>query len=131
MLWLLVNIGAQILVAALSLFWPVDPSIPQVLPTTGDVTVAILTQWRVNPSNASNTTQLCAANSFGIEAQDYTVLPAGPLNNSSTQGSGPTIFQSNNCWEYQFLNSNPKYFHSDMLVSTRTVHASYLLCQRE
>lgn len=47
--------------------------------TTGDVTVANLTQWRVNPSNASNATQLCAANSFGIEAQDYTVLPLAPL----------------------------------------------------
>jgi hypothetical protein len=127
---LLVNIGAQILVAALSLFWPVDPSIPQVLLTTGDVTVANLTQWRVNPSNASDAAQLSAANAFDVETQDYSVLPVGPLNNSSTQGSGPTIFQSNDHWEYQFLNSNPKHLHSDVLVSTRTVRASYLLCQR-
>ena len=98
--------------------------------TTGDVTVANLTQWRVNPSNASNAAQLSAANAFGIETQDYTVLPVGPLNNTSSQGPGPNIFQSNNYWEYQFLNSNPKHLHSDVLVSTRTVCASYLLCQR-
>ena len=93
MLWLLVNIGAQILVAALSLFWPADPSISQVLLMIGDVTVADLAQWRVSPSNASNATQLPAANAFGVEAQDYTVLPVDPLNDSNTQGSGLLFFR--------------------------------------
>lgn len=82
------------------------------------------TQWRVNPSNASNATQLPAAYTFGVEAQDYTVLPVDPLNDSNTQGSDTTIFRGDNYWEYPFLNRNLKHLHPNGLVSTRTVRAS-------
>lgn len=92
--------------------------------TIGDATVANPTQWRVNPSNASNATQLPAAYTFGVEAQDYTVLPVGPLNDSNTQGSDTTIFRGDNYWEYPFLNRNLKHLHPNGLVSTRTVRAS-------
>jgi hypothetical protein len=43
-LWILLNVGAQILVAALSLFWPVENS-SMPLQTWGNVTVANLTTW--------------------------------------------------------------------------------------
>jgi hypothetical protein len=51
--WILINIGAQVLVAALSLFWPVDPSDSTPLLTYGNVTVSDLMNWKIDEQDAS------------------------------------------------------------------------------
>jgi hypothetical protein len=67
-LWLSINIGSQVLVALLSLFWPVEnSSIP--LMASGNVTVANLNVWHIDDDPESNATSMEAAWMYGMEAQ--------------------------------------------------------------
>jgi hypothetical protein len=60
-LWLNINIGSQILVALLSLFWPVENSLTPLM-SPGNVTVADLNLWHVDKQDPeSNATSMEAA----------------------------------------------------------------------
>ena len=47
--WLFINVGAQVLVAVLSLFWPVDPSNELPMMNFGTVVTSDVTQWAIDP----------------------------------------------------------------------------------
>jgi hypothetical protein len=66
LLWLLINVGAQTLVATLSIFWPVNPSEIMPLLVHGDISVSDLRAWQVNTSDHQLPLQLSAANAYGI-----------------------------------------------------------------
>ncbi|KAF2733184.1 hypothetical protein EJ04DRAFT_439567 [Polyplosphaeria fusca] len=125
LLWLFINIGAQVLVAALSLFWPVDPSESMPLLTYGNVRVSDLTRWAVNPEGVtSNITALFQANMYGQEASEYPLLnvsdPKKP--DLSTLSRNP-IYRGNGFYEYKFVNRNPLHPYTDVFITNRTVQA--------
>jgi hypothetical protein len=66
-LWLSINISSQILVALLSLFWPVENSLTPLM-SPGNVTVADLGKWAIDLDPDSNTTSMEAAWMYGMEA---------------------------------------------------------------
>lgn len=71
-LWLFINIGSQILVAILSLFWPMEPYICR-LTTYGDVSVADLSKW-VYPGGLHGN-EGATAWRFGMDAQSWEPYP--------------------------------------------------------
>ncbi|KAF2120810.1 hypothetical protein BDV96DRAFT_484879 [Lophiotrema nucula] len=124
LLWLLINIGAQILVAALSLFWPVDPSESMPLLTYGTVSVSDLANWATNPPEVTgNSSSLAAANSFGTEASTYPEFNVtDPQTDLSSLSRNP-IYKGEGYYEYRFVNRNPAHMYTNVLVTTRTVQA--------
>jgi hypothetical protein len=131
-LWLLVNIGAQILVAALSLFWPVDPSDAIPLLTPGSVSVSDLTKWKIDePEVTWNNSAMEAAWSFGTEASQYRVFPMNQTQRDLSSFAGTPIYQGDGFYEYRFLNRNPEHLYTNYLVSTRKVQAKATCDQLE
>ncbi|KAF2804886.1 uncharacterized protein BDZ99DRAFT_490981 [Mytilinidion resinicola] len=125
MLWLLVNIGAQILVAALSLFWPVDPSSAMPLFVHGNVSVSDMTNW--NPAagaQETNQSQLAAANAYGIQAENYPVISILKDKKNKIAAQRNTILEGDGFHEYRFLNRNPDHPYDNVLASGRTIRAS-------
>ncbi|KAF2018681.1 hypothetical protein BU24DRAFT_430834 [Aaosphaeria arxii CBS 175.79] len=125
LLWLMVNVGAQVLVACLSLFWPVDPADATPLMKFGDVVVSDLNQWALDPIvDNLNASHLEKAWFAGNEAAAY---PWFWVNQSKTDLSslaGPPYYKIEDAYyEYRFLNRNPDHEFSQYLVSSRTVHA--------
>jgi hypothetical protein len=66
-LWLSINIGSQILVALLSLFWPVENSLLPLM-SPGNVTVADMNIWYDGSKPKTNATAMEAAWGYGMEA---------------------------------------------------------------
>ncbi|KAI4700450.1 hypothetical protein J4E89_010901 [Alternaria sp. Ai002NY15] len=135
--WLVLNIGSQILVALLSLFWPMENSeIP--LLSYGNVTVADLNDWYVdNPPreidpeiSLVNETSLEAAWMYGMEAMAYPEFNlTDNMDDMITDLSGipgTPIYRGNGAWHYRFFNRDPAHQWVNYLASSRniTAHAS-------
>ncbi|KAF2189449.1 hypothetical protein K469DRAFT_658287 [Zopfia rhizophila CBS 207.26] len=128
--WLTLNIGAQVLVATLSLFWPVDPSDATPLLTHGTVRISDLATWKIDAPHAGNASALAAANAYGNQALAYPVIRVGDEPDRSN-GSRTTIYKGDGYWEYRFLNRNPDRPYTNYFVSDRTVQASASCTQLE
>jgi hypothetical protein len=119
--WLLINIGSQVLVALLSLFWPVDTYQCPLL-SYGNVSVADLSRWR--PGGAGmDPIGLAQAHAFGVDATNW---PNFPLDQSVTTLSdipGTPIYKGDDHWEYRFFYRNPAFPYGDYLLSNRTIQA--------
>ncbi|KAF2760392.1 hypothetical protein EJ05DRAFT_508933 [Pseudovirgaria hyperparasitica] len=106
--WLTVNLSAQIAVAALSLFWPAEPSKDGILLQRGNVSVANFDRWvagyRQNEPYIDFAEQGAAANDWGRQAQDYKEMPYTGFENETD--SSETVYYkrdgSERFWEYRF-----------------------------
>lgn len=123
LLWILVNIGAQVLVASLSLFWPVDPSDALPLLTYGNVTVSDLTQWKVDNTKHWNNSAMEAAWTFGTEASQYPVFPYDQIQRDLSSLAGTPLYKGDSFYEYRFLNRNPDHLYTNYFISSRKVQA--------
>lgn len=122
--WLLINIGAQILVALLSVFWPVDPADGIPLLTYGNVTISNLAVWKADVVDKSyNYSMMDAAWLYGLEAIQY---PSFNINEEITDLStlpGTPLYEGDGFYEYRFLNRNPQHLYTQYMISSRKVAA--------
>jgi hypothetical protein len=126
LIWILINIGAQVLVAALSLFWPVDPSNAMPLFVRGDVTVVNLSKWSNDvPDDTSwtNSTQMEAAWAAGMEASVYPTFLMDATNEDLSSLPGTPMYKGDGFYEYRFYNRDPEHEYTNYVVSKRTVQA--------
>jgi hypothetical protein len=126
LLWILINIGAQVLVAALSLFWPVDPSDAMPLLIRGNVTVANLITWSTDapdPIRSSNGTQLEAAWVAGMEAMVYPVFALNQTQQDLSSLPGTPLYKLSDGYQYNFYNRDPQHEYTNYIVSKRSVQA--------
>lgn len=129
-LWILINIAAQILVAALSLFWPVDPSDAVPLMAYGNVTVANLQKWNLNAGDATwnpNITSMEASSQAGMEASVYPVFELKAKSQTDLSSlPGPPLYHDNgtSIYEYRFYNRNPAHQFENYIVSGRRIRAT-------
>ncbi|KAL5113751.1 hypothetical protein ACEQ8H_008363 [Pleosporales sp. CAS-2024a] len=120
-LWLFINIGSQVLVALLSLFWPVENSLNPLM-APGNVTVADMSTWD-SGQRSGNATSMENAWQFGMEGQFY---PEYPMDQNITDlGSlpGMPIYTDSTGWEYRFFNRNPQHPFTNYVPSQRKVQA--------
>ncbi|USP74188.1 hypothetical protein yc1106_01462 [Curvularia clavata] len=135
LVWLCINIGSQILVALLSLFWPMNNSaIPLFLP--GNVSVANLNAWHIdeNPpeddiNSLVNQTSLEAAWTFGTEAMAYPVFNLSNIQLDLSGLAGTPIYAENGAYHYRFFNRDPARPYTNYLSSSRNVTAR-ATCER-
>ncbi|KAF2832916.1 hypothetical protein CC86DRAFT_389337 [Ophiobolus disseminans] len=123
LLWISINIGSQVLVALLSLFWPVENSLIPLM-MHGDVSVANMNRWYVETEAESNDTSLETAWMFGMEAMVY---PEFKLNESRTDLStlpGTPVYQGDSSWEYRFFNRDPAHQYTNYVLGERKVQAT-------
>jgi len=119
LVWLAINLGSQVLVALLSLFWPMVTSELPLL-ANGNVTVADLNAWFIDTApivnNADevprlmNDTTLMAAWSFGMEAASYPNYTLGEIEHAESDLSvlaAAPIYKGDGAWYYRFLNRWP------------------------
>ncbi len=132
LLWLSINIGSQVLIALLSLFWPMSPSsIPILVP--GTVAVADLTQWVIEdaPTSASdvlvNETALEAAWMYGIEATRYPEFDINDMQNDFSNMAGAPLYKNGSVYSYRFVNRNPETQFEDYMVSSRNI-STFAIC---
>lgn len=121
-IWLLANIGSQVLVASLSLFWPMQPyKCP--LTQYGDVAVADMSKWIESPDadTLKNTTSLDAAWKFGMDAQFWYTSRVDQSMTDLSQLPGTPMFEGEDFWEYRFFYRNPSLLYSDYLESNRRI----------
>lgn len=129
LVWLSINIGSQILVALLSLFWPMDNSaIPLFVP--GNVSVANLNVWHVDESpredgisSLANETSLEAAWTFGTEAMAYPVFHLSDIQYDLSGLPGTPIYEADGMYHYRFFNRDPAHPYTNYLSSSRNVSA--------
>ncbi|KAF2131526.1 hypothetical protein P153DRAFT_355296 [Dothidotthia symphoricarpi CBS 119687] len=125
-LWICINVGSQILVALLSLFWPMDTSdIP--LFTYGNVTVADLTLWHSEAADNGNYTGMAAAWMYGMEAQVYPEFMNNDTQTDLSSLPGTPLYQgyqNKSSYEYRFYNRNPNHQYTNYLMSQRNISAS-------
>jgi len=126
LIWILINIGAQILVAALSLFWPIDPSDAMPLLIPGNVTVANLSTWSTETPDSSwwsNSTQMEAAWVAGMEAIVYPTFPLNETKRDLSSLPGTPIYKGDGFYEYRFYNRDPQHEYTNYVVSKRSIQA--------
>lgn len=124
-LWLFLNIGSQILVASLSLFWPTNPyTCP--LTTYGNITVADLASWIDN--SAANANQREVAWRYGMDAHSWQSFRAVESFNDLSALPGTPIYSIDDYYEYRFFYRNPYRLYSDYLQSDRSIR-SKATCQ--
>lgn len=137
--WLSINIGSQILVALLSLFWPMSPSDFPLL-KHGSVNVANLNNWylETDPQVAApdadtmaNETSLEAAWMFGMEAMVYPELPVDQLRNDLSSLPGTPLYKADGSYVYRFYNRDPAHQYTNYLASSRNVSAITTCTQLE
>jgi hypothetical protein len=132
LVWLTINIGSQILVALLSLFWPMSNSeIPLLSP--GSVTVADLSVWDLgdnqtfadydDPNRLINESSLDAAWRFGIEAMAYPELNLSQIQNDLSGLPGTPVYKDGSAYLYRFFNREPTHQYTNYLASSRNVTA--------
>lgn len=124
-LWLLVNIGSQILVASLSLFWP---TYPYTCPLTkyGQVAVADLSAWADKPNSSAN--PWVTAWNFGMDAQHWPVFIDDSVKDLSALPGTP-IYKIDDYYEYRFFYRNPNRLYTDYLQSDRSIR-SQVACEQ-
>ncbi|CAO2650787.1 Nn.00g020790.m01.CDS01 [Neocucurbitaria sp. VM-36] len=128
LLWLAINIGSQILVALLSLFWPMSNSEMPLL-TYGNVTVADLNTWylETNPEpdtkSMGNETSLEAAWMFGMEAMVYPEFALDDIKKDFSNMPGTPLYKGDGSYKYRFFNRDPTHQYTNYLVSSREVSA--------
>jgi hypothetical protein len=125
-LWLSINIGSQILVALLSLFWPVENSLTPLM-SYGNVTVADLTTWYIDPIESdpeSNATSMEYAWQFGMEAQTYPRFLMNETQKDLSSLPGTPLYQGDGTWEYRFFNRDPQHQYTNYVLSERKVQAT-------
>ncbi|KAF2633346.1 hypothetical protein BU25DRAFT_328205 [Macroventuria anomochaeta] len=117
--WLLVNIGSQVLVASLSLFWPMQPYECQ-LTKYGQVAVADLSGWVDNPDNVS---PQITAWTYGMDAQSWPWFPANESHTELSKLPGTPVYKAldNSSYEYRFFYRNPNSLYSDYKQSDRCI----------
>ena len=117
-IWLLLNIGSQVLVASLSLFWPMEPYRCQ-LARYGDVAVADLTRW-TNESTPENPYE--AAWRYGMDAQSWEPHTASdPIEDLSTLPGTP-VYRGDGDYRYHFFYRNPDHPFDDYALTNRSIH---------
>lgn len=132
--WLLINIGSQILVALLSLFWPVDAYDCPLL-SYGTVSVADLSRWdRIKDDAApmlavpteNNYTSMEAAWLYGAEAANWKTYPAEMNIKDLSELPGTPIYfdKARDVWEYRFFYRNPDLPYGDYLLSNRSIQVN-------
>jgi hypothetical protein len=122
LLWLWINISSQILVALLSLFWPVENSFTPLM-TYGNVTVADMKHWYLEKDPEANATSLEASWMYGMEAMVY---PEFNMNQTITDLStlpGTPLYKGDTAWEYRFFNRDPLHQYINYVASERKVQA--------
>jgi hypothetical protein len=126
-LWLLVNIGSQVLVASLSLFWPMQPFECQ-LTKYGNVSMADLSSW-INRTESRNPWD--AAWRYGMDAQSWPTFSADGSHTDLSKLAGTPIYKSsdNKTYEYRFFYRNPELLYSDFDQSDRCIRTS-IDCER-
>jgi hypothetical protein len=141
LLWLCINIGSQILIALLSLFWPMENSgLPLFIP--GDVMVADLRTFYVgnntfNPdpegesTRLQNETSLEAAWQFGMEAMSYPEFSISSIQGDLSGLAGTPIYKGDGAYHYRFFNREPARLYTNYLVSSRNVTATATCSQLE
>lgn len=128
LVWLLVNAGAQVLVATLSIFWPIDPSGSIPLLTRGDILVSDLGTWRRGYQPMSPQ-QLFAANVYGYAGTPYpTITTEDYPDYDPSVEDGQVIFFEDGHFKYTFLNRDPL-SRSNYAPSSRSVR-SIASCQQ-
>ncbi|KAH7115892.1 hypothetical protein B0J11DRAFT_561430 [Dendryphion nanum] len=123
MSWLLINVGAQVLVAALSLFWPVTPSQAIPLTTRGIVSVANIANFDHLTDIYKVATERASSNTYGITGLEYPVFEY-PLNSSKQELAAlfrTVIYKRSGGYEYNFLNRNSDQPNAQYLVSPRNI----------
>lgn len=119
-IWLLLNIGSQVLVASLSLFWPMKPFQCE-LGTYGNVSLADLTQWNTT-GDSRNAKE--AAWRYGMDAQSWDPIDItdtlAPIQDLSAFPGTP-ILRGNSFYEYRFYYRNPEHPYDDYSLSNRSV----------
>jgi hypothetical protein len=131
-LWLSINIASQILVALLSLFWPMSNSEVPLL-SAGTVTVADLSAWYVgngstaepdDPWRLVNETSLEAAWVFGMEAMAYPdEYNENDIPTDLSGLPGTPIYKADGAYHYRFFNREPTHPYTNYLASSRNVTA--------
>lgn len=119
LVWLAINLGSQVLVALLSLFWPMVTSELPLL-SNGNITVADLNSWYIDTNpivnnddeepRLMNDTTLMAAWSFGMEAATYPNYTLGDTENAESDLcglAGAPIYKGDDAWYYRFFNRSP------------------------
>jgi len=132
LLWILINIAAQVLVAALSLFWPVDPSETSTLLTYGNVAVANLNLWSLDVGDKSwwnNITSMEAAWTAGMESVMYKNFSIDDIQSDLSTMAGTPLYGGKADYEYKFYNRNPDHEFEDYALSTRSVKTT-AVCQQ-
>ncbi|KAF1841200.1 uncharacterized protein K460DRAFT_380912 [Cucurbitaria berberidis CBS 394.84] len=128
LLWLFINISSQVLVALLSLFWPMSNSEVPLL-TYGNVTVADLNTWYIDTNSKpdsdsmANETSLEAAWMFGMEAMFYPEFPLGEVKRDFSNMPGTPLYKGDSSYNYLFFNRDPTHQYTNYLVSSRNVSA--------
>ncbi|KAF3034778.1 hypothetical protein E8E12_002393 [Didymella heteroderae] len=122
LIWLLINIGSQVLVASLSLFWPTEPYICP-LTKYGSVAVADLSKWDVEEEGDHIYSSREAAWRFGLEAQSWSNFSADAPSPELSQLPGTPIYKGDGYFEYRFFYRNPDRPWSDYLQSNRNIKA--------
>lgn len=120
-IWLLINIGSQILIALLSLFWPMKP---YMCPLTkyGDVAVADLSQWIYKAGEESD--PRATAWRFGMDAQSWQPYPIDEDITDLSALPGTPYYQGDGFYEYRFYYRNPDRLYSDYLKSDRSIRSA-------
>jgi hypothetical protein len=131
LVWLSINISSQILVALLSLFWPMSNSENPLL-SPGNVTVADLSLWYVGngtvaePDNVRlpNETSLEAAWAYGMESVAYPdTFNATDFQTDLSGLPGTPIYKGEGACHYRFFNREPTHPYTNYLASSRNVTA--------
>ena len=122
LIWLLINIGSQVMVASLSLFWPMEPyKCP--LTKYGTVSAADLSKWD-EEENANRTWDSReAAWRYGLEAQSWRNFSASEIPPDLSQIPGAPLYKGVDSYEYRFFYRNPERLYSDFLQSNRSIKA--------
>jgi hypothetical protein len=119
-LWLNINIGSQILVALLSLFWPVENSLTPLM-SRGNVAVADLTRWYIDENPESNATSMEAAWIYGTEAMVYPEFLMNETQRDLSSLPGTPLYKGDTAWEYRFFNRDPMHQYINYVLSERKI----------
>jgi hypothetical protein len=120
-LWLSINIGSQILVALLSLFWPVENSLTPLM-SPGNVAVADMKAWYNGPET-DNATAMEAAWTFGTEAMVYPEFLMNETQKDLSLLPGTPLYHGDSFWEYRFFNRDPQHQYTNYVLSGRKIQA--------